>query len=36
MTAALDLAYLHDDTSELHELYDASDGLEHLARLQER
>ena len=26
-----DLAYLHDDTSLLHELYDASDGLEHLA-----
>src|SRR3954453_20314860 len=32
MTAALELSYLHDDASELHELYDASDGLEHLAR----
>ena len=25
------LAFLHDDTSLLHELYDASDGLAHLA-----
>jgi phosphoadenosine phosphosulfate reductase len=25
------LSYLHDDTSLLHELYDASDGLPHLA-----
>jgi phosphoadenosine phosphosulfate reductase len=25
------LAYLHDDTSLLHQLYDASDGLPHLA-----
>src|SRR3954454_5324111 len=32
MTAALELSYLHDNASELHELYDASDGLEHLAR----
>jgi phosphoadenosine phosphosulfate reductase len=32
MTAALDLAYLHHDTTRLHELYDASDGLHHLAR----
>jgi len=31
MTAALELSYLHDDATELHELYDASDGLEHLA-----
>ena len=31
MTAALELSYLHDSTSELHDLYDASDGLEHLA-----
>jgi phosphoadenosine phosphosulfate reductase len=31
VTAALDLAYLHDDASALHELYDASDGLQHLA-----
>src|SRR4051794_4276321 len=31
MTAALELSYLHDNSSELHDLYDASDGLEHLA-----
>jgi phosphoadenosine phosphosulfate reductase len=31
MTSALELSYLHDDSTELHELYDASDGLEHLA-----
>jgi phosphoadenosine phosphosulfate reductase len=31
MTAALELSYLHHETTELHELYDASDGLEHLA-----
>jgi phosphoadenosine phosphosulfate reductase len=31
VTAALELSYLHDDATELHELYDASDGLEHLA-----
>ena len=31
MTAALELSYLHDNATELHELYDASDGLEHLA-----
>jgi len=31
VTAALELSYLHDDASELHDLYDASDGLEHLA-----
>src|SRR5947209_9408729 len=32
MTAELDLAYLHPDAPVLHELYDASDGLDHLAR----
>jgi phosphoadenosine phosphosulfate reductase len=32
MTAALELSYLHDSNTELHQLYDASDGLEHLAR----
>jgi phosphoadenosine phosphosulfate reductase len=32
MTAELDLAYLHRDQPALHELYDASDGLDHLAR----
>jgi len=31
MTAALELSYLHDSTASLHDLYDASDGLEHLA-----
>jgi phosphoadenosine phosphosulfate reductase len=31
MTTAPELSYLHDDTVELHELYDASDGLPHLA-----
>jgi phosphoadenosine phosphosulfate reductase len=31
MTSALELSYLHDDTSALHDLYDASDGLHHLA-----
>src|SRR3954452_11646182 len=31
MTAALELSYLHDSSTELHDLYDASDGLEHLA-----
>jgi len=31
MIAALELSYLHDNASELHDLYDASDGLEHLA-----
>src|SRR5436305_3317101 len=32
MTAALELSYLHDDATALHELYDASDGLHHLAQ----
>jgi phosphoadenosine phosphosulfate reductase len=37
MTAALDLAFLHPDylapnAPALHQLYDASDGLDHLAR----
>jgi phosphoadenosine phosphosulfate reductase len=31
MSASFDLAYLHDETTALHELYDASDGLQHLA-----
>jgi len=31
MTAALELSYLHHETTELHELYDDSDGLWHLA-----
>jgi phosphoadenosine phosphosulfate reductase len=31
MTSALELSYLHDDASALHDLYDASDGLHHLA-----
>jgi phosphoadenosine phosphosulfate reductase len=31
MTSALELAYLHDDGVALHELYDDSDGLNHLA-----
>jgi phosphoadenosine phosphosulfate reductase len=31
MTSALELSYLHDDASALHDLYDASDGLPHLA-----
>jgi phosphoadenosine phosphosulfate reductase len=32
MTSALELSYLHDDSTSLHELYDDSDGLPHLAR----
>ena len=32
MTAALELSHLHDDATVLHELYDASDGLHHLAQ----
>src|SRR5213595_2520971 len=32
MTTAPELSYLHDDAVELHDLYDASDGLQHLAR----
>jgi len=32
MTSALELSYLHEDTTPLHELYDDSDGLHHLAR----
>src|SRR5439155_4228660 len=31
MTSALELSYLHEDTTPLHELYDDSDGLHHLA-----
>jgi phosphoadenosine phosphosulfate reductase len=31
MTSALELSYLHDDATALHDLYDASDGLAHLA-----
>jgi phosphoadenosine phosphosulfate reductase len=31
MTSALELSYLHDDATALHDLYDASDGLPHLA-----
>ena len=31
MTTASDLAYLHDDATSLHDLYDASDGPQHLA-----
>jgi phosphoadenosine phosphosulfate reductase len=31
MTSALELSYLHDDGSSLHDLYDDSDGLFHLA-----
>jgi len=31
MTTAPELSYLHDDAVELHDLYDASDGLQHLA-----
>jgi phosphoadenosine phosphosulfate reductase len=31
MTSALELSYLHDDDVALHDLYDASDGLQHLA-----
>lgn len=31
MTSALELSYLHDDATALHDLYDASDGLHHLA-----
>jgi phosphoadenosine phosphosulfate reductase len=31
MTAALELSYLHDDRTALPDLYDASDGLPHLA-----
>ena len=31
MTTALPLSYLHEDTTALHDLYDASDGLPHLA-----
>jgi phosphoadenosine phosphosulfate reductase len=31
MTSAPELSYLHDDAVELHDLYDASDGLHHLA-----
>jgi phosphoadenosine phosphosulfate reductase len=32
MTSALELSYLHDGDSALHDLYDDSDGLFHLAR----
>jgi phosphoadenosine phosphosulfate reductase len=32
MTSALELSYLHDDSTSLHDLYDDSDGLFHLAR----
>src|SRR3954465_11848081 len=32
MTSALELSYLHEDTTPLHELYDDSDGLYHLAQ----
>ena len=31
MTSALELSYLHDDATALHDLYDASDGVHHLA-----
>jgi phosphoadenosine phosphosulfate reductase len=31
MTTALELSYLHDDTTVLHDLYDDSDGPHHLA-----
>jgi phosphoadenosine phosphosulfate reductase len=31
MTSALELSYLHHDATQLHELYDDSDGLHHLA-----
>src|SRR3954468_23034170 len=31
MTSALELSYLHGDTTPLHDLYDDSDGLHHLA-----
>ena len=31
MTAELDLGYLRGDTTALHDLYDDSDGLQHLA-----
>src|SRR5436305_5629285 len=31
MTSALELSYLHHDTTQLHDLYDDSDGLHHLA-----
>jgi phosphoadenosine phosphosulfate reductase len=31
MTTALELSYLHHDTTQLHDLYDESDGLHHLA-----
>ena len=31
MTTASDLAFLHDDATSLHDLYDESDGLQHLA-----
>ena len=31
MTSALELSYLHDDSTALHDLYDDSDGLYHLA-----
>src|SRR3982751_3116462 len=31
MTAALELSYLHSDATALHDLYDDSDGLQHLA-----
>src|SRR3954468_11013338 len=32
MTSALELSYLHEDTTQLHELYDDSDGLHRLAQ----
>jgi len=32
MTSALELSYLHADDTSLHDLYDDSDGLFHLAR----
>ncbi len=32
MTSALELSYLHDDSTSLHDLYDASDGMYHLAQ----
>jgi phosphoadenosine phosphosulfate reductase len=31
MTAVSDLAFLHDEQTVLHDLYDSSDGLQHLA-----
>src|SRR3954451_19605893 len=31
MTSALELSYLHGDETQLHDLYDDSDGLHHLA-----